>query len=371
MRDEPKTLQDRHAAAVDEREVRAASKTKVNKASKTKERRDVKQPRRKRQPAPKPSINIIGAGRLGTALALAFAARGYTISALVARHTRHAQRASQLVRTHAASNSTTPLALNDKQLDKLPASDIIIITTPDDAIAATAARLAAFPQTSESAPTGEPQTKGRNQRRGARQSRTVLHASGALSSDVLNAMRAAGYRTGSMHPLLAISDSLRGAENLRAAFFCVEGERAAVRVAHALVYSLGAQSFSIKTDDKALYHAAAVMASGHMVALFDMASKMLAACGLKEPRARAVLLPLVRSTLENLAQREPARVLTGTFARADITTARRHLAALHTLGAHEILAAYTLLGQRSLQLAGRNGVDADALKEIDRLLRNG
>lgn len=315
-----------------------------------KKREDVKRQGRRSQPALKPSINIIGAGRLGTALAIAFASRGYTINALVARHTRQAQRAAKLFRENAAS-TTTPLALNDKQLDSLPASDIIIITTPDDAIAATAARLAALPQDT-------------------RQTRTVFHASGALSSDVLSVMRAAGYRTGSLHPLLAVSDSVLGAENLRTAFFCVEGERAAIRVARALVHDLGAQSFSINTQDKALYHAAAVMASGHMVALFDMASEMLAAWGLKEPRARAVLLPLVRSTLENLAQREPARVLTGTFARADITTVRRHLAALHTLGSREILVAYTLLGQRSLQLAKRNGVDADAIKEIARLLKN-
>lgn len=312
------------------------------------ERKDIKRKGRRSQSASKPSINIIGAGRLGTALALAFAAQGYNINALVARHTRHAQRASQLVRAHAANN-TTPLALNDKQLDRLPASDIIIITTPDDAIAATAARLAALSQD-------------------RRQTRTVFHASGALSSDILNAMRAAGYRTGSMHPLLAVSDSVLGAANLSSAFFCVEGERAAVRVARTLIADLGAQSFSIKTHDKALYHAAAVMASGHMVALFDIASEMLAACGLSEQRARAVLLPLVRSTIENLAQREPARVLTGTFARADITTARRHLAALHKLGAHEILAAYTLLGQRSLQLARANGADDDALKEIAKVL---
>lgn len=315
-----------------------------------KKRGDVKRRGRSSQLANKPSINIIGAGRLGTALAIAFASRGYTINALVARHTRHARRASQLVRAHAASN-TTPLALNDKQLDRLPASDIIIITTPDDAIAATAARLAALPQDT-------------------RQTRTVFHASGALSSDVLIVLRAAGFRTGSMHPLVAVSDSVRGAENLGTAFFCVEGARAAVRVARALLDDLGAQSFSIKTQDKALYHAAAVTASGHMVALFDMACEMLAACGLSEQRARAVLLPLVRSTLENLAGREPARVLTGTFARADITTARRHLAALHTLDSSENLAAYILLGQRSLQLAKRNGVDADALEEIARLLKN-
>jgi predicted short-subunit dehydrogenase-like oxidoreductase (DUF2520 family) len=305
----------------------------------------------------KPSINIIGAGRLGTALAIAFVSRGYAINALVARHTRHAQRAAKLVRAESETrpltqNDAPPLALNDRQLHKLPHSDIIIITTPDDAIADTAQRLAALSQS----------------RAASHKPRTAFHASGALSSSALSALHDVGFRTGSMHPLIAVSDSAQGALSLRTAFFCLEGERTAVRVARTLVRDLGAQSFAIHQRDKALYHAAAVMASGHMVALFDMASEMLQRCGLNERRARAVLLPLVRSTLENLAQREPARTLTGTFARADISTVRHHLNALQALGSNEILAAYSLLGQRSLQLAQKNGVDEDTIKKIKRIL---
>ncbi|OLE54976.1 MAG: hypothetical protein AUG51_04865 [Acidobacteria bacterium 13_1_20CM_3_53_8] len=95
---------------------------------------------------------------------------------------------------------------------------------------------------------------------------------------------------------------------------------------------------------------------------------MLKACGLDEREARAVLLPLVRSTLENLARVAPARALTGTFARADAATVRKHLAALQSLSSRDALAAYVLLGQRSLHLAEKNGADAQALKEIMSLL---
>jgi predicted short-subunit dehydrogenase-like oxidoreductase (DUF2520 family) len=130
------------------------------------------------------------------------------------------------------------------------------------------------------------------------------------------------------------------------------------------VRRLGARSFSIKTADKALYHAAAVTASGHMIALFDIASEMLARCGLDAKDARAILMPLVRSTLYNLTEHEPARALTGTFARADVETVRRHLRAIRNQKMPDALEAYTLLGRRSLRLAREGGADSVLLKEI-------
>ena len=303
----------------------------------------------------KPTVSIVGAGRLGTALALALTSRGYTIEAVMARTLLHARRAAKLT-------GTNPLALVSTQLDQLPRSDILFITTPDDQIAEAAAGIAS---TIDSRST---KMKAVGKEKGNRRGQTVLHASGALSSAALQSLRDAGFATGSMHPLVSVSDSVHGAESLGSAFFCVEGTPAAVAVARKLVRVLGAQSFSIKADDKALYHAAAVMASGHVTALFDIAMEMLARCGLTERRARKVLLPLLRSTLDNLYATDPARALTGTFARADTATVRSHLAALRSVALPEALAAYQLLGKRSLRLAKAAGARPDALREIARAL---
>lgn len=298
--------------------------------------------RRAAAPARRLTVSIIGAGRLGTALARALASRGYTIEALVARHKARARRAVKL-------SGTSALALTSTQLGQLPRSDLLLITTPDDAIATTSHRLAQSFQAQQSG-------------------RTVLHASGALSSDILQDLRGVGFATGSLHPLVSVSEAVHGAESLSRAFYCVEGDRAATRLARKVVRDLGAQSFTVRAVDKALYHAAAVMASGHAVALFDIAAEMLARCGLGEKRARAVLLPLLRSTMENLAQRTPSRALTGTFARADLGVMRRHLDAIRSRASTEALAAYVLLGRRSLRLAAENQTDAAALKEMARLL---
>lgn len=300
-------------------------------------------PRKTRQIRLKPAISVIGAGRLGTALALALASQGYPIEALVARRPGHAQRARRTL-------AGTGLALSAGQLGALPASELILITTPDDSIGLVAQELA---RAQKGMPSG----------------RTVLHTSGALSSQVLKPLMDIGFHTGSLHPLVSVSDPVAGAVNLRGAFFCMEGKAPALRIARQIVRDLGGHGFSIEPGQKALYHAAAVMASGHMTALFDIASEMLERCGLSRQSARKVLLPLVESAARNLSTMEPARALTGTFARGDLATVRRHLTALEEQRLPEALAAYVLLGGRSLSLVKRRKPVTETSAQISKLLK--
>ncbi|MBV9959777.1 MAG: DUF2520 domain-containing protein [Acidobacteria bacterium] len=291
------------------------------------------------------SLSIIGAGRLGSALALALSAKGFEIRAIVSRRISHARRAARLLE---ADTEALSLAQLSHLKPSIKPSSLIFITTPDDAIEATAARLAASLGWSGG---------------------VALHASGALSSEVLRALREKGFQTGSMHPLISVSDARAGAESLSRAHFCIEGEPRAVSLARRLVRALGGRSFSIRTKDKALYHAAAVMTSGHTVALFDLATELLDHCGLSKERARAALLPLLASTLENLSRHAPARALTGTYARADLSTVNKHLAALHNAQTGEALQAYALLGLRSVELARENGADPATLRQIVEILQ--
>ncbi|HJR09280.1 MAG TPA: Rossmann-like and DUF2520 domain-containing protein [Pyrinomonadaceae bacterium] len=298
------------------------------------------------------SVAIIGAGRLGSALALALSRSGYRIAVLVARRAQRAQLAARHI-------TPRPLALGAAQLNQLPDTDLLLITTPDDQIAEVAARLAEVFAARDAA---------RLPRRRPR--RIVLHASGALPSDVLAPLGAHAFSVGSIHPLVSTSDAASGASNLRGAFYCLEGEARALQAARKIVRALGGQSFSVAERDKALYHAAAVITSGHTVALFSLATALLARCGLSEARARQVLLPLLRSTLDNLSSTHaPERALTGTFARADLSTVRKHLAALTDAEMSDALAIYALLGERSLRLAARRKKFAPAvLDEIALLL---
>ena len=294
----------------------------------------------------KPSVAVIGAGRLGQALAIALKSCDYPIVALVAQHGRKAEEAAAVV----GKSGSRPRALAASQLAELPASDLILIATPDDAIEQTAERLSKL--------------------FGSENRATALHTSGALSSEVLNSLRAGGFETGSIHPLVSISEPAAGAEALRGAFYCLEGTRKAKTMAASLVRDLGGSSFTIKPENKALYHAAAVMASPHLVSLFDLATELLAACGLSRRQSQQVLAPLLESTVNNLKTSNPQRALTGTFARGDVATVRRHLQALAGNELAEALEVYKLLGLHSLKLAEKNGLDSRLSKQIRKIVKS-
>jgi predicted short-subunit dehydrogenase-like oxidoreductase (DUF2520 family) len=290
---------------------------------------------------PKPSVAIVGSGRLGQALAVALHSSGYPIVALVARRVTHARNAAALIK----KPEKPVLALSADQLRQLPDSDVILITTPDDAIKSTASALAV----------------SRNR---TRRGQTVFHTSGALDSDILRPLSELGFHTGSLHPLVSVNEPGTGAKSLRGAFYCLEGDKAALLLGRSIVTDLNGTSFSIKPNNKALYHAAAVMASGHFVALFDLATEMLVSCGLNKKSARKILMPLVESTVNNLKVSDPEEALTGTFARGDLATVKRHLEALSPKQLAEELEVYKVLALRSIQLAAKTGVGPLVLEQI-------
>jgi predicted short-subunit dehydrogenase-like oxidoreductase (DUF2520 family) len=298
-------------------------------------------------------VSIIGAGRMGSTLGQALKQLGYSIELVVTRHAASARHAAKLLK--AEGIDLTQLGLSGESgRERLLGTNFLLLSTPDDVLETVASQLAT---------TFEAQTRNGKRPRGI-----ALHTSGALSSEVLEPLRNAGFAVASLHPLISIADAKSNRKTFRGAFFCVEGDPAAVRVARAIVRELGGNSFTIDAKSKALYHAAAVMSSGHVVAIFDLAVEMLKYCGLRERRARQVLLPLLESTTANLASKDPARALTGPFARGDSATAKKHVAALKAAGADAALDAYVVLGSHSLNLARNLPRDSGAFDQISRLL---
>ena len=295
-------------------------------------------PDRKRKQ--KPSVSIIGTGRLGTALAVALSARKYTLRSLVSRRVESARKAATLARNSAtrARNSANVSDANiaafaAKQIGLLPQADLFLISVPDDQIAGVARELSKLRLDAKP---------------------IALHTSGALASEVLSPLAAQGWSVGSVHPLISVPDANAPIDG---AFWSIEGDRRAVRLAKTLVRDLGGTSFSIRTAEKPLYHAAAVMTSGNITALFDVALEMLVACGLTRKTARQVLQPLIISTAHNLETKDPSAALTGTFSRGDVETVKRHLAALKQHDLKDALDLYCRLGKRSLKIAKkRSGI---------------
>jgi predicted short-subunit dehydrogenase-like oxidoreductase (DUF2520 family) len=284
-------------------------------------------------------VSIIGVGRLGGALALALSKKGYAIENLVARRRETAERIAEKI-------NPKPQILTAKETGKLAGSEIIFITTQDSEIEPVAAGLA-----------------------GNLSDKTfVFHASGSLSSEVLHALSADGFRVGSLHPLVSVSDSFFGAEKFKDVFFCLEGDAEAVALGEKIVGDLQGKPFAVETKFKTLYHASAVAASGHLTALISIAVEMLAACGLSNEKAQEILLPLVKSAVENLEKQTPSAALTGTFARADVETMQKHIAAISETLPAELLEVYLRLGLRSTHIAEMRGANTENLALMKKIL---
>ena len=266
---------------------------------------------------------------MGGSLALALSRSGYHVRNLVHRSGKIASKVS-------AEISNRPNLIPSTELADLP-TDVILITTADPEIETVVNQLS-------TALTARP---------------FVFHTSGSLSSDILTNLREMGCKTGSIHPVISVSDPFRGAERFAGAYFCIEGDDRATDVARKIVADLGGVPFTIETKLKALYHASAVTACGHLVALIDVALEMLAKCDVGSEEGSKILLPLIRSTVENLETQATGQALTGTFARADIAAFRRHLALLQQNVSVQAQQIYLELGARSLILAEHQGANFD------------
>lgn len=306
----------------------------------------------------RPSVSIIGAGRVGIAMALALQHAGYRIDTIVTESRQGARRSAKLVGPTALALTTTQLARPDRvQLTTLDKSRIIIIATPDDKIESAAEMLSAVFQ-----------KKALNVRHQLARARIALHTSGALSSRVLRPLSRRGFAIGSLHPLLSISDPVAGASLITQAFFAVEGDALAVRAARNIVNNLGGHAFTISKKAKPLYHAAALTASPLLISLFDIALELMSSSGVSRKRAQQMLLPLVNSTLANLKKQTPQRALTGPFKRGDIATIQKHIAAMKSCDLTDARDVYAVLGRHSLKLANTKQKDGSRHKAIAAIL---
>lgn len=284
------------------------------------------------------SVSIIGIGRLGGALALALARAEYRIDSLVYRN--------PAVAAAVAANISPGPVLSSAYEDRKIDSDIVFITTSDPDIAAAAGSLSARLE----------------------HPATVFHCSGSLSSEVLSGLRRRGCSVGSIHPLISVSDPFIGSERFEGAYFSVEGDEKSLVAGCAIVETIRGRAFIIRPESKALYHAAAVTACGHIVALVDLAIEMLSACGPDSDEAKKILMPLIQSTIENLAAQSVENALTGSFARGDVAAIERHLASLEGKLSAGGECIYLELGERSANIAQRKGTDARTLNAIRTLV---
>jgi predicted short-subunit dehydrogenase-like oxidoreductase (DUF2520 family) len=209
------------------------------------------------------SVRIVGPGRAGRALALALGRAGWSVEPALGR--------------------------GDELTDAGKDVDLLVIATPDQAIAEVASSVTPRPDT------------------------VVAHLAGSLGLDVL----APHDRRGALHPLVALPDADLGAARLASgAWFAVAGDPLVEQV----VADLGGAAFTVADEHRASYHAAACIASNHLVALLAQVERVAATAGVP----LEAYLDLVRATVDNVAELGVAAALTGPVARGDEATLARH-----------------------------------------------
>jgi predicted short-subunit dehydrogenase-like oxidoreductase (DUF2520 family) len=167
-------------------------------------------------------------------------------------------------------------------------------------------------------------------------STVVAHMAGSLGLDVLEPHD----RRASIHPLVALPNAELGAQRLLdGGWFAVAGDALATEV----VRALGGRSLTVDDEARAAYHAAAVIASNHLVALLAQTERVGATAGVP----LEAYLDLVRTTLDNVAALGPGAALTGPAARGDAATIARHVEALSP----EDRALYEVLSEACRRLA--------------------
>lgn len=277
-------------------------------------------------------LGFIGAGTVATTLAVVLSHKGYSVVAVSSRSQQSADKLARLINGCHACNS------NQEVADK---AELVFITTPDDFIASVATEVKWRP------------------------GQSVVHCSGADSTDILVPAREAGAAVGVFHPLQTFA-GLRQ-ENLPGITYTLEAEEPLLTTLKEMATTLGGRWIVLKAEDKILYHTAAVFACNYLITLVKIATDMWQSFGIPPQQATQALLPLLRGTINNIDATGIPRCLTGPIARGDSGTIKKHLKALQE-AAPELTATYRELGIKTIPIAlakGRiNDEQADELEVI-------
>lgn len=284
---------------------------------------------------------IIGAGKVGIAIGHLLQEKGFDIVAVGSRSQESLGRAQKFI-----SGFKTQDIVGTAKM-----ANVILITTNDDQVESVCNVIA--------------------QGGGCGAGDVIFHVSGALSTDVLNAAKKCGTLAGSIHPLQAFATAEGAISNLPGSVFGITVPQEVLPLAEEIVGALGGTAIEVRDEDKALYHAAACIASNYFVGLIHFAKSIYENLGVSEEVALQALLPLIRGTLANMESQGTSASLTGPIARGDIGSIKKHLAALEKK-VPEKEKLYCELGKYTTLVALEKGtIDEDQQKALYQLLQGG
>jgi predicted short-subunit dehydrogenase-like oxidoreductase (DUF2520 family) len=271
-------------------------------------------------------IGFIGAGTVGTALATALTKRDYHVVAVSSRTLSSSERLATAVNSVAPARCAAVITPQEV----VDLADLVFLTVPDDAIVSVAKSL-------------------RWQR-----GQFAVHCSGAMANSALACLPKRGVLVGCFHPLQSFATPAEAETNIPGSAFGLEATGPLLVVLKEMVQALGGTWVDLSSDDRVLYHAAAVITSNYTVALMKMATDLWKRFGVPPEEAAKSLMPLLRGTVNNIENVGLPNCLTGPIARGDCGTVEAHLAVL-AAKAPEMLPAYCELGLQALEVAIEKG----------------
>ena len=241
-------------------------------------------------------IGFIGAGKVGFSLGKYFSIHGISLSGYASQSETSAKEAAQFTNSNAYS----------QYADLIANSDIIFLTVTDGAIAPVWDSIKELPIAGK----------------------IFCHCSGSLSSGIFSEIEQCGAFGYSLHPLFAIHSKQTSYKDLSNTLFTLEGDKKHLSDMQMLVEGLGNKVQIIPTESKTKYHAAAVFASNHVVALARVSIDLFQECGFSNDDALAAITPLIQGNVSHILETGPVDALTGPVERNDVTTVEKHIACL-------------------------------------------
>ena len=274
-----------------------------------------------------PTLAIIGAGRAGSALAIAAHDAGYRVATVASRRGEMAVRLADTVGARAVS---TPFAA-------VADADLSLLAVPDGAISELADSIAASGVSLHG--------------------RGVVHLGARFGPEIIGSLRITGAEVGVLHPLQALAGP-DSASLLEGAYFRIDATGTLRQRLLALVSALHATPLEIDPGKAPLYHAAAVLAGNAPLALLAEATRLLEGAGVSADTAHAALAALLEGAAHNARRAGPAAALTGPVARGDRDAITAHLDALASYP--EARDLYLHLTRAMESLLATRPVDGDA-----------
>ncbi|HEX4700432.1 MAG TPA: DUF2520 domain-containing protein [Actinomycetes bacterium] len=280
------------------------------------------------------SVGIVGAGRVGVVLAAALAGAGHRVVAVSAVSDASRRRAAEVL-------PGVPVL---PPPDVLAASELVLLTVPDDVLPGLVEGLAAA---------GD-----------VKPGQLVVHTSGRYGVAVLDPATRAGALPLALHPAMTFTGRREDLARLGGACFGITAPQPLHPIAEALVVEMGGDPQWVSEEARPLYHAALAGGANHLATLVNESVDLLHRCGVSE--AQRMLAPLLGAALDN-ALRSGDASLTGPVARGDAGTVAAHVRELRAVSP-DTAAAYVAMARLTADRALAAGLlkpeAAEALLDV-------